>query len=121
MLLATKPITTSATPNRCGKSFRAYNSRLGQTRHRVICRPTIASFGIAICCSQRAQFSAVDPDGIDARVPWPHPGQLYVTFIGEEKEAKDVAKRPLNYNGYILSADSSSPVSSPMKTPSTAT
>src|SRR5262249_4763608 len=58
-------------------------SRLGQTRQRLICWPSIAPAGIAIVWWQWGQSRSRDSADTASRAARPHPGQLYVIFIGE--------------------------------------
>jgi hypothetical protein len=68
MQLSAKPTTTIATPSRCGKFFRANNSRLGHTTQRCNSSPLIAPSGIADACPQWVQAIDIVRSSSDARV-----------------------------------------------------
>src|SRR4051812_45881040 len=101
----------------------------------------MAPCGIATCWWHWGHSSARELADTPSRAARPQLGQLYVTFIGERNyqvgAGRVLRDPPVNaihggsrgarptlqnyYRGYTLSADSSRPVSSPMKTPRTAT
>src|SRR5215211_4385738 len=122
MLLPTKPRTTRATPNRCGKSLRANRSRMGHTRQRLICWPSMAPAGIATCWWQWGHSRACESASRAFRAARPQPGQLYVRFIGEEESrsllpegtfadagGENVVKVPLGSRDLLIIGDTRSP------------
>src|SRR5688572_9041587 len=85
MLLAIKPNTTSATPSRCGKSFRAKRSVLGHARQRCSRPAVTASGGISIAWAQCGQASSVESELKPIRAFCSQDGQLKVTFMFRTK------------------------------------